>query len=168
MMKDNADLKASGKCAGCRLHTIHVGRCRGAQLLPKAPNCSPAQHFDHAQTILLLTWHTHGSYRKSVTGGCKSMKRHARYAMEIIMKTSARINAQFVEAATLKMCAMKTFAASAAKNTQGSIARQQPIASQQHQCTLCFVCKGKGHTNGECILDTNPNPSTDITIDSLV
>ena len=37
-----------------------------------------------------------------------------------------------------------------------------------NQCTLCFVCKGEGHTNGECVLDTEPNPSTDITIDSLV
>ena len=45
--------------------------------------------------------------------------------MEITAKTYARINAQFVGAATLKMYAMKTSATSAAKNTQESIAHRQ-------------------------------------------
>ena len=99
MMKDNADYKAGSVQA---VDSTQFMSGDAEALVAKSAKLCTGLTF-HGQTILLLTWHTHGSYRKRVTGGCKSMKRHARNAMGIIMKTSARTNAQFVEAATLKM-----------------------------------------------------------------
>ena len=72
----------------------------------------------HAQPARQLTCPTRGAYQQHAINGYVISRNHARYVMEITMKTYAIINAQTVEAATWKTCAMRMSVASAADTTK--------------------------------------------------